>query len=145
MTLVTIIWVSNNDKENDSKINNSMDKNFAWTPSVNDKQQAKDLTTNTNFTTISKNSAGNCPNMRIKRSSSKKNRSEKPQLISSADTELDGKNKPLRMTHSNDSRDKSIPGFSNLKESVSWAIITIFDLFLKHLNNSFLMLDEHQK
>lgn len=114
-----IISVSSNDREKENKVNSSFDKSIAFTPSTNNKQQ-REMTTNTNFTTITKNSAGNCPNMRIKRSSSKKNRSEKPQLISSADTDFEGKNKPLRMTHSNDSRDnKKNPGFTSLKENVA--------------------------
>ena len=68
-------------KENNNRISNSQDKHFAYTPSVQDRKVNKDLTTNTKFTTISKNSASNGPNMRIKRSSSKKNKTDQQQLL----------------------------------------------------------------
>lgn len=54
--------------------------------------------------------------MRIRRSSSKKNKSDKPKFFSSAEADNE-KNKSLRIAHSNDSRDNHAYGLTNIKSS----------------------------
>lgn len=69
------------------------------TPSMSYKQ-APDLVSATNCTTMSKQN-GRCrpPSMRIKRSSSKKNKDKKAKFFGSADMPEDGKNRSLRLVN----------------------------------------------
>ena len=91
----------------------------------------KDMASNTNcttggkvergvLTTLNKNSrrqatkdnlcgSKNTPNMRIRRSSSKKSRDKKKKHFGVTGETTTGKNKSLRLTHSNDSRDRGLP------------------------------------
>lgn len=103
-------WVGNSNiysilKENICK-GNSLDKQSTWTPITIEKNNAELLTTKTKWTTLSKNSNGFIPNVRIKRSSSKKNRTN---FFCSVDDNIEDKKKSLRLTHSNNSRDKVCP------------------------------------
>ena len=99
------------------KIETSASGKEVLTPSRMYSENSHEIGTATNFTTLSKNSRCRPPSMRIKRSSSKKNREKKSKFFGSAEVTAEGKNKSLRLAHSNDSRDKSAQGLINVRKS----------------------------
>jgi len=92
--------------------NMSLENKIAYTPTQNEKDKTKNHNSNTDSTTMSKNSTVYPPNMRIKRSSSKKNRSNNPRFFGSAEISTS-----VGKTKSNDSREKSGVQLNTIKSN----------------------------